>query len=318
MIKIKHCKKCNREYDSILPKCPHCIVIEHQSSKTEKSSDNSSLNQKETARQIESSTFGLTPSGDGVQVDFQTAQLHPSFGVIGGLLYFKLALVFCPLLGLIYSLSQSAQLLKTDSGALIYSCILDSFIFIWAYWLSKELYKYEKKTANNINKYLIVAAAIGITSAYIGSKLNNSQFINSSTLILIQSAKLIGFSLISAFYIKSSNQIKITYHYIIKKGDPFFAREGITVNNLPDDRAWLAHAKEFSNLTKDTLASNHKTLANFPGRNETENITPTKSVGSYDVEKFSLRIAALKNALNEGLITKQDYEKKKKQILDEL
>ena len=147
MIDIKHCNKCNRDYDSILPRCPHCLVILNQSGRNDKNINESRQNQKENDSRLEQPTFGLTPSGDAVQVDLDTAQRHPSFGVIGGLLYFKLSLVFCPLLGLLYSLSQSAQLLKTDVGALIYSCILDSFIFIWAYWLSKELYKYEQKTS---------------------------------------------------------------------------------------------------------------------------------------------------------------------------
>ena len=126
------------------------------------------------------------------------------------------------------------------------------------------------------------------------------------------------FSIISAFFLKTSERVKITFNHIIKKEDPFFLRNDYGVDSLPNDRAWLAHAEDFSNMTKNTFASNHKTLANFSNRGAPENLPNIQTAGSDEVEKFSLRIAALKNALNEKLITKEDYERKKKQILDEL
>ena len=171
MIKMKQCDQCHKEFDRILPGCPHCLSARDEDFNSMTGDHVKNLQNKPTIPE-EKETFSLTPSGDGVQVNLKTAQLHPLFGVSGGLYCYKIALIFCPLLGLFYSLLQSSSLLSFYSVPLVLVCILDSFLFIWAYWLSKELYKYKSSTSKNINKYLIVSSVIAIAIMYMSSKLN--------------------------------------------------------------------------------------------------------------------------------------------------
>ena len=317
MISLKVCDNCSLEYDEILPDCPHCYSGQIEASQGDEKSSYTDRKIFHDNREA-SKDFRLTISGDAVQVDLETAKLHPNFGLTGELLYFRFALIFSPLLGMIYTLSQYPILFKTNSFWIIYSCIFDGVLFVWAYWLSGQLFKFQRKTIDYIYKYLIVSAIIGIATAYMCSNLNNSVFVGPSPLILVHFLKLTCFSIIVGFYVKISEKIKITYLHIIKKNDPFFSAHNINVSTLPNDTAWLDHANGFSDMTKNTLASNHKTLANFSGRSTTEQLPNVQSAGLETVENFSLRIAALKNALNQELITENDYKKKKKQILDEL
>ncbi len=317
MITLKTCTICQLEYDSVLQQCPHCRSI------ASGHSDQLKINLENTQESIDKNLarekgFYLTISGDAVQVDMETAQLHPLFGVKGGLSYFKWSLPLIPLVGIAFAISQ----FKTIYGAypfwFFFSCGLEIVFFVWAYSLSRELYKCHNRAIDLIFKYLIISTVIGITSAYLCYKLNNSVLINSSPLVLFQTIKTALFAFAASLYLKTSERVKITFNHIIKKDDPFFLTNDYGIESLPNDRAWLAHAEDFSNMTKNTLASNHKTLANFANRGGPENLPNIQAAGLEDVEKFSLRIAALKNALNEDLITLEDYENKKKQILDEL
>ena len=159
MITMKHCRQCSKDFDSVLPTCPHCLT-----ENSPKREDELRLNSTESADMSAGSpdkiVFPLTPSGNGVQVDASTAKLHPLFGVKGSLLYFRMILLASPLLGLFFSAIQSPVLLNSNYFALIYCCILDSFIFVWAYWLSKEFYKYERQTVDKITKFLIITCAL--------------------------------------------------------------------------------------------------------------------------------------------------------------
>ena len=222
MISLRLCAKCNLEYDEILSECPHCRA--DQNSTNEEDQNFSHRDKKISFKNTKpSNDFRLTMSGDAVQVDSQTAKLHPNFGLAGGILYFRFALLCSPLLGIAYTISQSSILFTANSFWVMYSCIFDVMLFIWVYWLSKQLFIFRRKTIDYIYKYLIVSAIIGILSAYMCSNLNNSIIISSSPLILVHLIKLTSFSVIAGCYLKLSKKIKITYLHIIDKSDPFFS-----------------------------------------------------------------------------------------------
>jgi hypothetical protein len=182
MINLKTCTICQLEYDTVLHQCPHCrsVTSKHSERLNRNSANSLGGGDKNLARER---GFYLTISGDAVQVDLETAQLHRLFGIKGGVSYLKWSLPLIPLVGIAYAISQFETIYGTYPFWFFFSCGLEIVFFVWAYSLSRELYKCHNRAIDLIFKYLIISTVIGISSAYLCYKLNNTVLINASPLV---------------------------------------------------------------------------------------------------------------------------------------
>ncbi|MBL94046.1 MAG: hypothetical protein CMF70_01945 [Magnetovibrio sp.] len=318
MLEIVNCVKCGKAFEPSVGNCPYCSC---SSPEVEPNNLERNLGVPEAGYLGRTGNFEtyVTISEKYVFVGSDMIKHHPLYGLNGGLYFFKLSLLAVPLAGIFYSLITGTKEFEFFGKLWLFYCIgIDSLLFMWGYWLGNELKSPREKTIHYVYKYLIVLCVIGVFTTYIGYKTDPLAITHSKSPVLIFCFKNILFSSFFMFYFSLAYRVKVTFFKFLKPTDAYFSEHGIDVSALPREDTWVAYAQNFSELTKNTNPTDFRNWVSNTDRGVQENVANVKSAGDPDVEKFSLRIAALKNALNNGLITEDDYAQKKKQILDEL
>ncbi len=317
MLEIINCRQCGKEFDAILENCPHCQSISQLDAVGPNIHSLGVVSKNNSDKDCAPNAF-ITISEKFVKVSDKIAENHRLFGVFGGLYLFRLALIFAPLSGILYTFFETSAVLNRSTFWFAYCTGFDLLFLLWGNWLAKRIKKFDEKTISLVQKYLIALCISGAFTMYLGYKINPILVSTSSSIVLVYSVKNILFSTVSLIYFNVSERVRITFFHLLKLDDPFLEECGIDVSTLPREDTWIAYAEDYAQLAKNTNLTDLRRWVSNTDRGAPETPAKGKSIGDVDVEKFSLRIAALKNALNNDLITLEEYENKKKQILDEL
>ena len=261
-------------------------------------------------------------------IDLETARHHPLFGTSGWTAFFRLMLYVCPVVGILAGIEKFSILNGQYTNLILFSFFIDFSLLFLSWLLASELANPEPKSLSYIFVYLICAFVVFFVTATVVINMYYSVNPKVDTLLNLHLLRDAIFLTILAFYFTLSKQVNITYLHRTKVGSAFaksleltlfeVSSKNLRIQNDYVDNPEIEIKSESEIDTKDI-----KDLED----NEELKIVPIKlvdEVSSTQInelnssDNFFSRLFALKKVLDEGLITKVDYEEKKKLILNDL
>ena len=264
-------------------------------------------------------------------IDFETARHHPLFGTSGWTAFFRLILYVSPVVGILAGIEKFSILNGQYTNLILFSFFIDFSLLFLSWLLASELANPEPKSLSYVFVYLICAFTLFFITATIVINMYYGVNPKVDTLLNLHLARDAFLLTILSFYFTLSKRVNITYRHRTKVGSAFAKSLELTLfkassKKLRIQKNYIDNPQleiEAEDLIDSEEIEDNKELED----NEELEIVPIKSIHEASTtqtkeqnasDSFFSRLFALKKVLDEGLITKVDYEEKKKLILNDL
>lgn len=300
-MEMAKCENCGlRVFDSqmICPRCKSSIGTASAASRT----------QEGDGFEDEVST-SLKQVGSWVYVGKTHAQKHRLYGRGGLLLFLFFGLVVAPFISVLSYLIPSgglSQIGDTYIGIVLLHLICLIYFSIWSWILAYKLIRLHKNFHHRAKLYFF---AIIFYSSFILSisghaiRASGSQFLIGFVIANFWPALWLG-------YVLYSKRINVTYGYRVHHADPFLEELGVPVEQPTISTKTTANSTDGAFELGKTAKKLGKYFEGGPANKHSPLNRPA--------DRFSDRITALNNALREDLISQEEFDEKKKEILKDL
>ncbi|MFC1666024.1 DUF2569 family protein [Pseudomonadota bacterium] len=260
-------------------------------------------------------------SGKWLYLDTETLKHHPLFGAGGWMAFLRFTLIVGPIAALIldgeevydiHNLFQDFGIHRLSPGWKIFNYfwfeILSVISLAWSWWVAFQFGKTRPQSLKYYYTFIvamyiwIIATGLLPTFIFLNFTLNVIHHALEEVITTFSVSEDLT-AVIWILYLFLSTRVNVTYRHRVKLTDPFVSDMKI---ELPSITGYKSQPK--------------KTVKPFVfGSQDEIGVTPiNEKTVPGNAEMFSARLALLKKALDDNLITASEYESKKKKILDEL
>ena len=320
---IVTCKNCGKETHKGQPQCFRCGAIGYEE-------DNPKGHEFAPGHRLPPEPVEITKEqeaqfsikSDWLHIELETARLHPLFGPDGWIRFFQFVLFVGPILGLGYGLVIASNVSSRYTNSVLFNLIIDFCFLFWAWWLATELAKPQAQSIRYVYIYLSAGIALGFVTVIIAANLDHQSFRRVGSILISHVIRDIFVAMVWALYFTHSKRVNVTYRHRVKLADPFVKTLSINLSNIPHRETWSQkagyHAAELAYTASDTVAPQVKDVMKAAANGVANTVSSLQKQAPVAADNFSSRLAALKKALDDGLITEADYEEKKKSVLNDL
>lgn len=323
MADIVTCKNCGQDTYAEQPQCFRCGAIGYEE-------ENLNGHRLAPGHRLVPDPVNLTKeqvaqlsiSDHWLNLDLEIVRHHPLFGTFGWLRLFQFTLFIGPILGLAFALTVAANADSRDTSWILFNLIVDFGYLVWALWLTAQLAEPQPRSTRYVYIYIITAVATGFVTIIIAVNLSRYSFAPIGNVLVAHVIKSTMVATIWALYFTRSKRVNVTYRHRVELWDPFVKILGIDLSAIPHDESWAqkagTHAAELASTARDTVAPHVKYAMKGAANGVAKSVSSLRQQEPIAADNFSSRLTALKKALDDGLITEDDFEKKKKTILNDL